>query len=193
MNLKKNLENRIRGWLPKEPDLPSFHRVADRYKPREWLGALIFVGLILVFVVWTLFLNPQYVPLFVAIAIVALGFVAVMALMPKLRQQLIKKAIDHQIKNQEQERGLYRYRKTAIIAIAIMIAVFPVATSLLPQYTAYIVITLVIVNLAAGTVLIAGLTSSISKKMTLLIVLFFLIGIVASMLLRNVNIPFLGG
>jgi uncharacterized membrane-anchored protein len=190
---KKDLKNRVRGWLPKEPYLPGFHRVADRYKRREQFGTLIFVGLIFVFVALTLFLNPQYVPLFVTIAIAALCFVAAMTLMPKLRQQLIKKVMDHQIKDQEQKPGLYRYRKIAIAAIAIMIAVFPAATSLLPQYTFYVVVTLIIVNLAAGTVLIAGLASSISKKMTLLIVLFFLIGIAASILLRNVNIPFLGG
>ena len=26
MNLKKSLENRVRGWLPKEPNLPSYRR-----------------------------------------------------------------------------------------------------------------------------------------------------------------------
>jgi len=30
MNIKKHLENRIRGWLPKEPNLPSFHRATNR-------------------------------------------------------------------------------------------------------------------------------------------------------------------
>ena len=111
-----------------------------------------------------------------------------MTLKPKLRQQLIKKAADHQIKNQEQERGLYRYRKMAIASIAIMIAVFPVAIGLFPQYTVYVVVTLIIVNLVGGTVLIAGLTSSIGKKMMLLVILLFLAGIVASLLLRSFNI-----
>ena len=162
-------------------------KATDRYKRREWLGALVFVGLILVSVAWTLFFNPQYVPLFVTIAIVALGFVAVMTLKPKLRQQLIKKAMDQQI-NHAQDRGLYRYRKMAIASIAIMIAVFPVAIRLFPQYTAYVVVTLIIVHLVVGTVLIAGLASSIGKKMILLVILLFLIGIVASLLLRSFNI-----
>ena len=30
MNLKKYLENRIRGWLPKEPPLSSLHRATNR-------------------------------------------------------------------------------------------------------------------------------------------------------------------
>lgn len=160
-------------------------------KRGEWLGTLIFVGVIIAFVAWTLFVNPHYTPIFVTIAIIALGFVAVMALKPKLRQQLTKKAMDHQI-NQAQERGFYRYRKMAIASIAIMIAVFPVATNLLPQYTAHVVVALIIVHLVAGTVLIAGLTSSIGKKMILLVIVLFLIGIVASLLLRTFNIP-LGG
>ena len=156
-------------------------------KRREEISALILVSVIIAFVALTLFLSPQYTPLFLGIAIVALGFVAVMTLKPKLRQQLIKKAMDQQI-NHAQDRGLYRYRKMAIASIAIMIAVFPVTIRLLPQYTAYIVVTLIIVHLVAGTVLIAGLASSIGKKMILLVILLFLIGIVASLLLRSFNI-----
>ena len=34
MNLKEYLENRVRGWLPKEPNSPSFCRTADRENVR---------------------------------------------------------------------------------------------------------------------------------------------------------------
>ena len=34
MNLKEYLENRVRGWLPKEPNSPSFCRAADRENVR---------------------------------------------------------------------------------------------------------------------------------------------------------------
>jgi hypothetical protein len=34
MNLKKYLEARVRGWLPKEPDSPGFCRTSDRENTR---------------------------------------------------------------------------------------------------------------------------------------------------------------
>lgn len=136
-----------------------------RQKRREWLGVLVFVGVIIVCVAWSLLLNPQYAPLFLAVTIAALGFVAVMALLPKLRRRFIERVIAHHVKNEESGRWLYRYRKVAIAAIAVMALIFPIATRLLPsQYTAYFAVTIVIVNLVAGTVLIAGLASSTAKK-----------------------------
>jgi len=40
-------------------------------KRREWLGVLIFVGVIIVCVAWSLLLNPQHVPLFSSIPLEA--------------------------------------------------------------------------------------------------------------------------
>ena len=162
-------------------------------KCREEISALILVSVIIAFVALTLFLSPQYTPLFLGIAIVALGFVAVMTLRPNLRRRLIESVSSHQVSNNEQELGLSRYRMMAIFAIAGMIAIFPVALRLFPQYTTYLVVAVIIVNLVAGTVLIAGLASSASKKIALLIVLLFLIGLASSILLRNFNITFLTG
>ncbi len=165
-----------------------------RQKRREWLGVLIFVGVIIVCVAWSLLLNPQYTPLFLAVTIGALGFVAVMALLPKLRRRFIEKVVAPHIKDEESGRCLYRYRKVAIAAITVTALIFPIATRLLPsQYTAYFAVTIVIVNLVAGTVLIAGLATSTAKKLVLFVFLLFLMGIVTSLLLRTLNINFLHG
>jgi peptidoglycan/LPS O-acetylase OafA/YrhL len=194
MNVKKYLEKRIRGWLPKEPHLPSFRRATDQQKRREWLGALILVSVIIVFVAWSLLLNPQYGPLFLAVAIGALVFVAVMSLLPKLRRRFIERVVANHVRDEERGRWLYRYRKVAIAVIAVMALIFPIAMSLLPsQYIAYFAVAIVIVNLVAGTVLIAGLASSTAKKIVLFVFLLFLMGIIASLLLRTLSINFLQG
>lgn len=160
----------------------------------EWLGALLFVGLIIVCVAWSLLLNPRYTPLFLGVTIGALGFVAVMVLLPKLRRRFIEKVVAYHVGREERGRWLYQYRKVAIAVIAVMALIFPIITRLLSsQYISYFVITIVIVNLVAGSVLIAGLPSSTAKKLVLLIFLFFLMGIATNLLLRVLNINPLDG
>lgn len=49
MNLKKYLENRIKGWLPKEPTLPSHQRmVKEARKSRrvDWVAVKIILVLL---------------------------------------------------------------------------------------------------------------------------------------------------
>jgi hypothetical protein len=54
MNLKKYLENRIRGWLPKEPNLPARAYLGrSATHPKKILWAFVSVGT-LVFVLWIL-------------------------------------------------------------------------------------------------------------------------------------------
>ena len=56
MNLKKYLENWVRGWLPKEPTLPSRQRmVKDAGKSRrvDWVAVRIILVLLGFFVGWT--------------------------------------------------------------------------------------------------------------------------------------------
>ena len=72
-----------------------------RLKRGEWLGVLLFVGAIVVCVVWSLLLNPQYFPLFLAVALGALGFVAVMFLLPKLRRRFIEGVVAHHVRSEE--------------------------------------------------------------------------------------------
>jgi len=53
MNLKKYMENRIRGWLPKEPNLPSLHRATNRNhvqsrKIKFPIGMILFLSLFII-------------------------------------------------------------------------------------------------------------------------------------------------
>jgi peptidoglycan/LPS O-acetylase OafA/YrhL len=53
LNLKKRLENHIRGWLPKEPDLSSFSTAASRkneniHKIKLPIGRVLFFSLFLI-------------------------------------------------------------------------------------------------------------------------------------------------
>lgn len=157
----------------------------SRQKLKDWLAALIFVAVIIVFVMWDLLLNPQYVPLFLGVIIVALSFVAVMLSLPKLRRRLIEGAVAYHVRSEELGGWLHRYRRVAVAAIATMALIFPIATKLLPsQYIPYFVLALVIVNLVAGSILIGGL-ARVSGKTVLLVLavlLPFVMGIVMGLL-----------
>jgi len=147
-------------------------------KRREWLGALIFVGVIIVCVAWSLLLNPQHVPLFLAVAIGALGFVAVMALLPKLRRRFIERVVAYHVKDEERRGWLYRYRKVAIAVIVVMALIFPIATRLLPsQYVPLYVIAFLLINLTSGAILIAGMLKTMGKWVLLLMAIGSVIAI----------------
>ena len=58
---------------------------------RQWVAILIILSMLSGYTLWYLSLNPQHIRVFLATAIIALGFVAVMALLPKYRRRLLKK------------------------------------------------------------------------------------------------------
>lgn len=67
--------------------------------PIKWYWIAILVVLsISVYTAWHLQLNPQYIPLFLATTIIAMGFVVVMALLPKYRRRLVKRMIEYHVK-----------------------------------------------------------------------------------------------
>lgn len=128
-------------------------------QPRKWywIATLILLSISL-YTAWYLQLNPQHIPLFLTTTIIAIGFVVVMALLPKYRQRLVNGILEYDAKGKERGGWLYRYQKVAVAAIAMMALIFPIATKLLAsQYIPYFVLALVIVNLVAGSVLIGGL------------------------------------
>lgn len=144
-------------------------------------GVFIFVGVIIV--AWSLLLNPQYVPLFLAVTIGASGFIAVMVLLPNLRRRFIERVVAYHVGVEERGGWLYRYRKVAVAVIAATALIFPIAASFIPsQHISYLALTVVIVNLVAGSVLIAGLSRT-AKKIVLLVFFLFLMGIISNWVL----------
>ena len=122
-------------------------------------------------------------------ALGALGFVAVMFLPPKLRRRFIEGVVAHHVRSEELGGRLYRYRKVAVAVIAATALIFPIAASLIPsQYMSYLTFTIVILNLVAGSVLIAGLPSKTARRAVLLVFLLFLIGVAVGLLSHILNI-----
>jgi len=107
-----------------------------------------------------------------ATTIIALGFVAVMTLLPKYRQRLVKKMIEYHVKEREMGRELYRYYRVAFLVIIICALVFPVVLQyqlIASQHMPLFVLTFFFVNLAAGVIFIAGFLKAKGKWGLLLI------------------------
>lgn len=144
------------------------------------VNLLVAVGAVLaLYTTWYLLLNQQQIPVFLTATIVALGFVGTMILLPKYRQQLVKRIVAYHARSKEQ-RGLYRYQKLAIVITTTGILIFPIATALLPsQYIPYFAVTFLIVQLTAGSVVIAGLLKTAGKWGYLVLLASVIISVIA--------------
>jgi hypothetical protein len=144
-----------------------------------WVAILIALGISL-YTAWYLLLHPQHVLLFLATTIVAVGFVVVMALLPKYRRRFAEKMTAYHAKEKSLGR-LYRYKNVAVALILINSLIFSVLWQyqLIPaQYVLSYAITFLIVTLTAGAILIAGLLKTMGKW----VLLFIAIGSVIAIL-----------
>jgi cytochrome b561 len=151
-------------------------------KYKEWLAVLIFMSMLVVCTTWYLLLNQQQIPVFLTATIVALGFVGIMILLPKYRQQLVKRIVAYHARSKEQ-RGLYRYQKLALAITTTCILIYSIAMALLPsQYIPYFVVTFLIVLLTAGSVVIAGFLKTAGKWGYLVLLASIIISVIAVLL-----------
>jgi DMSO reductase anchor subunit len=147
---------------------------------KQWLASLIFVVMIIGYTIWHLLLNPQYVPLFLIVIATALGFVAIMVLLPEYRQRLIKGILAQDSRGKERDKWLPLYQKTAVIIIVMTILVYPIAVTFLPpQYLLYFPLAFLIVTLAAGSILIAALLKTARKWGYLILIILIVVAIIA--------------
>jgi hypothetical protein len=148
-------------------------------KYKDWFAALVFMIVITGYSVWYLHLNPQHVPLFLTTIIVALGFVAVMALLPKYRRRFAEKIVAYHDK--EKSLGaLYRYKNVALALILINSLIFSVLWQykLIPsQYVPLYAIAFLLINLTSGAILIAGMLKTMGKWVLLLMAIGSVIAI----------------
>jgi len=151
-------------------------------KYKEWLAVLIFMSMLVGCTTWYLLLNQQQIPIFLTATIVALGFVGTMILLPKYRQQLVKRIVAYDARSKEQ-RGLYRYQKLALVITTTCILIYPIATALLPsQHIPYFVVTFLIVLLTAGSVVIAGFLKTAGKWGYLVLLASVIISVIGVLL-----------
>ena len=151
-------------------------------KYKEWLAVLIFMSMLVVCTTWHLLLNQQQIPVFLTATIVALGFVGIMILLPKYRQQLVKRIVAYDARSKEQ-RGLYRYQKLALAITTTCILIYSIAMALLPsQYIPYFVVTFLIVLLTAGSVVIAGFLKTAGKWGYLVLLASVIISVIGVLL-----------
>lgn len=141
-------------------------------KYKDWFAVLVFISVLIGYTIWYLHLNPQHIHLFLTTAIISLGFVVVMALLPKYRQRLVKGILEYHAKGKERGGWLYRYQKVAIALVLISTLTLPIIWryQLIPsQYIPFYAITFLIINLTSGAILIAGMLKTIGKWVLLLI------------------------
>ena len=145
---------------------------------RYWVAVLIILGM-LIYIVWYLSFNPRYVLVFLATTIIALGFVAVMALLPKYRRRFAEKIMAYYAKEKSLGR-LYRYKNVALALIIINSLIFSVLWQyqlIPPQYVALYAVTFLVINLTSGAILIAGMLKTIGKWVLLLMAIGVVIAI----------------
>jgi len=148
-------------------------------KYKGWLAVLIFMSMLIGCTTWNLLLNQQQIPVFLTATIVALGFVGTMILLPKYRQQLVKRIVAYDARSKEQ-RGLYRYQKLALALTTTSILIFPIATTVLAsQYISYFVLTFLIVQFTAGPIVIAGFLKTAGKWGYLVLLALVIISVIA--------------
>ena len=158
-------------------------------KYKDWFAVLVFISLLTGYTAWYLHLNPQHVPLFLTTTIIALGFVAVMAWLPKYRQRLLKGILAYHARGKELGGWLYRYQKVAfaIIFISTLILLTAWRYQLVPShYIPYFALTFFIVILASGAVLTAGLLKIAGKWGLLLIAIVTAIAVFRILIWRYV-------
>jgi len=151
-------------------------------KYKEWLAVLIFMSTLIGCTTWYFLLNQQQIPIFLTATIIALGFVGTMILLPKYRQQLVKRIVAYHARSKEQ-RGLYRYQKLALVITTTCILIYSIAMALLPsQYIPYFVVTFLIVLLTAGSVVIAGFLKTAGKWGYLVLLASVIISVIGVLL-----------
>gem|GEM_PF-6433159 len=149
-------------------------------RPRKWYWIAILIVLsISLYTVWYLQLNPQHIPLFLATTIVAIGFVVVMALLPKYRRRFVEKIVAYHDK-EKSFGALYRYKNVALALILINSLIFSVLWQykLIPsQYVSLYAIAFLLINLTSGAILIAGMLKTMGKWVLLLMAIGSVIAI----------------
>ncbi len=143
-----------------------------RVSRRDWLFAILVTSFVIIYTVWYLYLEPQHIPLFLATAIFALSFVAVMFLLPKYRQRLVEKILAFHAK-EKRLGGFYHYQKVAVALIIINSLIFSVVCRyqlIQSMYMQFYTLAFLIIVLASGIILIAGLLKAAGKWGILLVV-----------------------
>ena len=149
-------------------------------KFKEWLAVPIFISMLVGCTTWCFLLNQQQIPVFLTAIIVALGFVGIMILLPEYRQQLVERIVAYHARGKEQGGWFYRYRKLALVITTTGILIFPIALTLLPsQYIPYFALTFLIVQLTAGSVVIAGFLKTAGKWGYLVLLALVIISVIA--------------
>jgi len=150
-----------------------------RVSRKNWFFAILATSFVIIYTVWYLYFEPQHIPLFLATAIVALSFAAVMFLLPKYRQHLVEKILAYHVK-EKRLGALHSYKKVAVALIIINSLIFSIVWryQLVPsQYIPFYALTFLIITLASGIVLIAGLLKTAGKWGILLIAILTVVAV----------------
>lgn len=134
---------------------------------------------VIAYAIWFFYYEPQHIPLFLGITIVALSFVAVMAALRNHRQRLIRKILAYHAK--EKSLGaLYRCRTVALALIIMNSIIFSIVLryQLVPlQYMPFYTLAFVVITLASGILLIAALLKTAGKWGLLFVAILIIIGV----------------
>ena len=156
-------------------------------KYKDWIYVFIVVGVLTIYTYWYLSLNPQYISSFLVAPVIALIFVALLALMPENRRRLVKGILAYYTKQKEKGGWLYRYQKIALVLFFVIILTFPLLLQyqFIPsQYMPWAVLTFFIIILALGVIQIVRLLRAAGRWGLLLIAILTAIAVLRILLWR---------
>ena len=159
-------------------------------KYKEWFAVLVFISVLTCLTLWYLHFNPQYIPRFLIAPIIVLGFVVVMFLFPKYRQQFVKKVISFHFKAQKRGGLLYRYGRifsaissTILLLVSTIVIINPEILGV--TYVPYLMFSLFIGFLISFVALISGFLRAAGKWGLIIIAIAIAIAVLRILVLRN--------
>jgi len=151
---------------------------------KEWFATAILLVVSIIIIIWnlwSLYLNPQQLPIFSVVFISVAVFVVIVALWPKYRQRLVKAVYAFHIRGQEKGGRYYRYGYIAFLII-ILSALALTQYPLVPlQYSTVFVISFLMLIAFSVCILVFGFFRVIGKWVLLLIAVAVVVGVLRAL------------
>jgi len=146
-------------------------------KLRWSTATILLVIIVIIWNLWSLYLNPQHLPFFLIVSIAVMAFATVVALRPKFRQRLVKAVYAFHTKGQEKGGWCYRFGYIALLTIIFSALALTQYQLIPPQYsTVFVIAFLMLITVSVG-ILAISFWRVIGKWVLLLIVVAVAVGI----------------
>lgn len=142
---------------------------------------LVMSIIVIIWNLWSLYLNPQHLPFFLIVSIAVMAFATVVALRPKFRQRLVKAVYAFHTKGQEKGGWCYRFGYIALLTIIFSALALTRYQLIPPQYsTVFVIAFLMLITVSVG-ILAISFWRVIGKWVLLLIGVAVAVGILRAL------------